>query len=110
MLGVLPDGPRSAVLPMSRGGLQPGQRRSDSGPAAASTRADPVAPGWRRHQRGRDRAVTHDDDDVPRLIGGPPRRGRARPGLADDELLAPGQASLVAAGLAIGLLLLAIQL
>ena len=47
---------------------------------------------------------------VPRGISGPPRGGRAWPNLADDELLAPGETSLVEAGLVIGLLLMAMQL
>jgi hypothetical protein len=50
-----------------------------------------------------------DGDDVPPWLSGPPRVGRARPYQAVDPL-APGHASLVGAGLAVGLLLMAIQL
>ena len=50
------------------------------------------------------------NDRVPAWMSGPPRVGRARPDLAVDEPPPPGQAPLIGAGLAIGLLLLAVQL
>src|SRR5579872_7168566 len=96
VLGVLPAGPESAVLSLPRGCLRFHYGQSNRWTATASPRADSAAPGRRHFVRRRARTMSFDEHvraagpvDVPPL---------------------PGQAPLVGAALAIGILLLGIQL